>query len=813
MPYALLARIAGLTSARWPTALPGWAAHELARLLPDLGAAPAARVDPLRLQQAFGIALAHWAEAGLTGLIVDDLHHADEASLEALLAFAATGTPPLAWLFGVRSQETAPGVRAWLAASAPGAVDVIALELLDAGQIGELVDSLALARFDANAWSAPLARHCGGNPLFVLETVRALMTLGDAAPGPDAARLPVPAALDALIERRLAQLGEAALRLARVAALAGADFDADVAAAVLDTHPLDMVEPWRELEQAQLLGHGRLTHDLIAETVLKGLPAGIAQALHARLATSLEALGRGPARVAPHWAAAQAWSRAGETYAAAARAARRASRRSDEMALWEHAADGFDRAGQVGKAFDARADSVECVILVRGIDAAGAWVDRLDADQRTEPQRLRALTSRACVCLMAGRTVEAETAARAALDAATRLGAQWPRFEAARLLAVAAAQAGRAEEALTAIEPFREMVMAQGDAEQRHHFWADYAYALKAAQRPHDTADALRHAMNSAREVGDHAELATLMSNLALVEGNLGRVELALDVARQARALSDPLGLVAGVPAGAIELYVSGHEGALGRYAESLAGFERAQACFAANPGTVWSSLAANYLAQVLIHLGQFARARQTLRWSGGSSPATRARRIVLETRIDRALGVRASNSIADALVELGDGDPLSTMLAQLEATHALDPITAVAACDKLVDQAEAYEHLAIGMRARVLRVRSAIDAGTLVPAQVEDVVARLRHCHPADTYHPEAWWIAVRAFDALADTPAADAALGVAFEWVAERALPHVPPAFRDSFLQRNPVNRDLLAAAARRLGRLVPAVAITQR
>lgn len=217
---------------------------------------------------------------------------------------------------------------------------------------------------------------------------------------------------------------------------------------------------------------------------------------------------------------------------------------------------------------------------------------------------MRALTSRACVCLMGGQAIDAETATRAALDAATRLGAQWPRFEAARLLAVALAQAGRADDALAAIEPFRELVTTQGDAEQRHHFWADYAYALKAAQRAHDTADALQQAMASAQEAGDHAELATLTSNLALVEGNLGRIEQALDCARRARALNDPLGVSIGPPSGAIDLYVSVHEAALGRYAESLAGFERAQACFAGNPGTVWIGLTANHLAHVLIHLG-----------------------------------------------------------------------------------------------------------------------------------------------------------------------------------------------------------------
>ncbi len=813
VPYALLARIAGLAADRCESVLPEWARMELARLVPAFGTAPTARLDPLRLQQAFAAALEAWAASGISGVIVDDLHHADEASLETLLALADPRRCRLAWVLGVRTQEMPAALQAWLADSEPHQVETLRVALLDAAQIADLLSSLGLPQFDPRAWSAALARHSGGNPLFALETVRALLALGEAAPAPGGTRLPVPAALDALIERRLALLAEPALKLARVAALAGADFDADVAAAVLESHPLDMVEPWRQLEAAQLLSHGRFTHDVIAETLLRGLPDGIARALHARLAASLQTLGRAPARVAPHWAAAQSWSRSGECYAAAAREARRASRRSDEVALWERAAEGFDQAGQVGKAFDARCDSVEGVILCRGLEAAAALVDRLDADQRTEPQRMRALTSRACVCLMGGQAREGEAAARSALEAATRLDAQWPRFEAARLLAVALAQAGRATEALASIEPFRDLVIAHGDAEQRHHFWSDYAYALKAAQRAHDTAEALRQAMASAQEAGDHAELATLTSNLALVEGNLGRVEHALDHARRARALNDPLGISVGPPAGAIELYVSVHEGALGRYAESLAGFERARLCFAGGAGSIWTGLTANHMAHVLIHLGQFARARQALQWTGAATPATHARREILQTRIDRALGRRPERSLERTLEELGDRDPLIGMLGRLEITLTMEPAEGAAACADMIEEAESREQLAVGMRARVLRVRHRAKGVGLDAAEVDDLVDRLRRFHPADTYLAEAWWIASGAFDALARRDAADAALRDGFEWIAQRALPQVPAEFRDSFLNRNPVNRDLLAAARRRLGLQVPALAITAR
>jgi hypothetical protein len=64
------------------------------------------------------------------------------------------------------------------------------------------------------------------------------------------------------------------------------------------------------------------------------------------------------------------------------------------------------------------------------------------------------------------------------------------------------------------------------------------------------------------------------------------------------------------------------------------------------------------------------------------------------------------------------------------------------------------------------------------------------------------AWWALHRAYLALGDDRAADEALAGGYDWTVQRALPQVPAAFRDSFLHRNATNRDLIAAAGRRLG-----------
>ena len=80
-------------------------------------------------------------------------------------------------------------------------------------------------------------------------------------------------------------------------------------------------------------------------------------------------------------------------------------------------------------------------------------------------------------------------------------------------------------------------------------------------------------------------------------------------------------------------------------------------------------------------------------------------------------------------------------------------------------------------------------------------LVAQFETVQPADLYLAHAWWLAAQVFEASGDGNQALMALAQGALWVRRTALPNVPAAFRESFLQRNPTNRALLAAADRRL------------
>jgi len=80
--------------------------------------------------------------------------------------------------------------------------------------------------------------------------------------------------------------------------------------------------------------------------------------------------------------------------------------------------------------------------------------------------------------------------------------------------------------------------------------------------------------------------------------------------------------------------------------------------------------------------------------------------------------------------------------------------------------------------------------------------LALFESIEPTSNYRALVWLIAARALQG-SDAPFACRVVQQAAHWLHESARERVPPEFRDSFLHRNPVNRDLLALAARSTAR----------
>ena len=348
LPYGSFARALRQLMADHPALpLPAWVRAEVARLLPELGRRTPpvlTAADKLRFYEAQAHLVALLAGKGEVQLLLDDLQFCDELSWEAwsyLLAHpAVAGRVRVAFTF--RHGEL------------PAQREAVIRRQLDTGQgrlvtLGPLTPGDVRALLSVLAPEAPapladdLARYTSGNPLFLIETLRVLHDSGVLARGwPD--QLPHLPVLSVLLARRLEGLSGPALRVVRAAAVAGPEFTADLAARVLEVHPLDLAGAWAELTAAQVLvrqegGATAFSHDLLARAALDSLPAPILAVLHARVAGVLQEAGVAePARVAHHWAdagdterAARWWIKAG--WSCCARGADEAAAASFRRAL------------------------------------------------------------------------------------------------------------------------------------------------------------------------------------------------------------------------------------------------------------------------------------------------------------------------------------------------------------------------------------------------------------------------------------------------------------------------------------------------
>ena len=310
VPYATLARALRQLLDHDPAAADPALHRALAPLLPELADAGGASAAALQQPLAQPVMALLQRCRGVDTLALDDLHFADDASLELLQVLWSAPREARAdslphWCLGLR--PAAPGTRLYqllhtLATAGPHTR--LTLQPLTPPQMAEFVASLALPALGDAAVAAlatTLCQRTGGNPLFALETLKLawadgkLADLSAGGAGTAAQPLPQPDSLAALIGQQLARLTPGALQLARVAAVAGVDFGIALAGHLLGRSALDLADPWAELEAQQVMRGEAFAHDLVHDAVLQGLPEIIARHLHGQTAAWLEMQDGGPA--------------------------------------------------------------------------------------------------------------------------------------------------------------------------------------------------------------------------------------------------------------------------------------------------------------------------------------------------------------------------------------------------------------------------------------------------------------------------------------------------------------------------------------
>ncbi len=276
---------------------------EIARLLPELLAqrqdvVPPGPMSETWQQRHFYTALAQAILAAGTPLLlfIDDLQWCDAESLaclDFLLRYAADAG--LLLLGTIRQEDLLPDqpLNNWRQGwQRTGALVEIPLAPLDVGTVADLA-ALVLGRQLGSDEAAELMADTEGNPLFVVETARALAgTNGRLAAAQPA---PMPARIRAVLEMRLAQLSRPARQLLGQAALIGPTFSFDLLAAASDLEEKALVGAVDELWQRRLvreLGRDRYRfhHDKIRQVAADGLSPGRRRQLRGRLIDALKSL-------------------------------------------------------------------------------------------------------------------------------------------------------------------------------------------------------------------------------------------------------------------------------------------------------------------------------------------------------------------------------------------------------------------------------------------------------------------------------------------------------------------------------------------
>lgn len=340
---------------------------EIRQRLPALPAPPPLEPEQARFRLFDSITtfLRNAARSRPVLLILDDLQWADEPSLR-LLQFLAQEMRDAHLLIVGTYRDVALGRGHPLARTLAevGGGDLshqIHLDGLSAEDVGRYIELTSGVSPPENLvqriWS-----KTEGNPFFVCETIRLLITEG-VLENPDALadlQINIPPRVRDVVRRRLEQLSDHCNKTLTMAAVYGREFSLEVIEALNDT-PSD-TDAERVLNDLEEAADARIitetpgsdpaylfTHDLVREAVYEQVKTVRRKRMHAQIASVLERLYQGPeiehhlAELARHFVAAE---RAGDPDKAIDYSVR-AGRRSLEQLAYEEAARHFGAAVKV----------------------------------------------------------------------------------------------------------------------------------------------------------------------------------------------------------------------------------------------------------------------------------------------------------------------------------------------------------------------------------------------------------------------------------------------------------------------------------
>lgn len=290
---------------------------DLALLFPDLAASPVPPAgdheeEKRRLFAVMTHFLTEQAAYQPILLVVEDIHWADDLSLDFLLHLARRCRQlPLLLLLTYRSEALPSGVRQWFTQlDHERLIQEIALGPLTPGEVDDMVRAiLGPEQTVAADLLDTLAILSEGNPFFVEELLKSLVAAGElqSVDGKWAYRSDTPAgsgsfiprSVQVVVQQRVHQLSAAAKQALMLAATVGRRFDFPVLQEALHCDEAALLSLMKELLAAQLVveesaDRFAFRHALIREAIYNELLIRERHVLHRLLAETLEQMSTTP---------------------------------------------------------------------------------------------------------------------------------------------------------------------------------------------------------------------------------------------------------------------------------------------------------------------------------------------------------------------------------------------------------------------------------------------------------------------------------------------------------------------------------------
>jgi predicted ATPase len=507
-------------------------------------AGPAGRIDESRIElhDRIAVFLEDLADRAPLLLAVDDLHFADDSSLQFLREFVRHLPERRIVLLATTIPETeaesrtASEFHALVGAPGLGRVSVRALA---ENELPEYVRWLMGGREPSRDAVVRWFTQTEGNPLFVEQLVRG--SLGFGSPTAEPRTESGVRDLEEVLRDRVRALNDADRRALVYGAVLGKEFDFGTLLAAASVDEEQLAEALDRLVRGGLLREkGGEVYEFVREAVRAEAYAGLTETrrriLHRKAALAIEQASRGPA--------ANVFELARQFYLARDEAkALEYNRQAAELATSAYAYDAaivhLQRALECARRLSHRDPATELRLMIelgRILDEFGDLpraeeilrdaVTRARTDPALEPDLGLALLWSAKNLANHGLNADARALAQEAFTIFERRGNERGILVSHRVLGAASMRLGDFEDAERHNRQEMALAEKQGDSRERGHSLIDLANTL-ITRGPAKTDEALQ-LYDKAREVflktEDYASVARLHMNRALVYHNMGRM-------------------------------------------------------------------------------------------------------------------------------------------------------------------------------------------------------------------------------------------------------------------------------------------------